>query len=110
MKKVYLILIALASICVSVDGATLAKDYNRNSYKKHQKHHKSSKEARLAEIDHKLDMLNDRYKRDENRLEQKNMNKYDLKIQKKELKHRYKMEKEDLKAEKKAIKNGSCCS
>lgn len=109
MKKIYLILFAITSICISINGANLTKDYNRNSYKKHQKHYKNSKEARLAEIDYKLDILDDKYKRDENRLKQKNMDKYDYNIAKKELKHQYKMEKNRLKAEKKSIKDGSCC-
>ena len=114
MKKFYLILLALFTLSVSVNSTTIQKGKYQYCNHKHHKHNskyydysncsKASRQDILDEIEFKLNILKDKYKRDEKRLEHSCKDKYDLKIRKKELKFKYQKEEKRLKAQKKAIK------
>lgn len=110
MKRIYFILIVLATCFISAEGATMVKSKNNchchRSHKTNNFYTRSNQE-RLNDIEFKLDILKDKYKRDKKRLEYSTSDKYDLKIRQKELKYKYQKEEIRLKAERKAIKQNT---
>lgn len=105
MKKKAILFILLGSV-LSAGAVNMTGDRYRHHHHNKHYYYDRDKDRRVEEIEHRLDILQDEYKRDESRLEYSGMDKYERKIRKKELKYEYKREKERLKAKKKAIKNG----
>lgn len=79
-------------------------EYNKGNYHTHQ-HNIDYKDERKKDIERKIDLLEDRYKRDKERIENNDkLNKREKNAQKKILEKDYKAKKDLLKREKENIK------
>lgn len=110
MKKIYFILIVLFTCCISTQGATVTKGKSNCHCSKSNKtnnFYAKNKQERLNDIEFKLDILKDKYKRDKKRIDYSTPDKYDRKIRQKELKYKYQREETRLKAQRKAIKSNN---
>lgn len=107
-KKLTLILLLGTVLSAGLFAATGNHDHRQHGdrYRHYHYHHNNYDRKKVAEIEYKLDMLESKYKRDKNRLEDSYMDNRERKIKKDELKYKYNMEKERLKAQKKAVKKG----
>ena len=122
MKKVLLLLAIVSLGGMSVQSATINPEYSISIKKKpkdRHRHHddryydrnseynKGIRKEKIREIEYRLDVLEAKYDRNKDRLDNSNMDKYDKKVREKELKYQYNREKDRLKDEKKRIKKGS---
>lgn len=108
---------------LSVQSATVNPEYSVSIKKKSKnsrldrdrhRHHNDKyspfddmRKERERDIEYQLDILDTKYKREKDRIDDSRMNKYDKKIRTKELKYQYEREKDRLKNEKRRTKKGS---
>lgn len=111
MKKIYLLMFTIVAFGLASQETFASVNYNtvnetslHDRYRRHR--YDDPRKAREREIEYRIDMLDVKYKRDKNRIENSYIDKYERKVRKKELEYRYKREKDRLKDEKKRVKNG----